>query len=57
MPRYTMLDAIAGLSLTKTLDLNLTVRNLLDETYPVSPDSRAVPAPGVHGILTLTARF
>ena len=56
-PRYTMLDAIAGLSLTKAFDVNLTVRNLLDETYPVSPDSRAVPAPGVHGILTLTARF
>jgi hemoglobin/transferrin/lactoferrin receptor protein len=57
MPRYTMLDAIAGLSLTKAFDLNLTVRNLLNETYPVSPDSRAVPAPGLHGILTLTARF
>ena len=57
MPGYTLLDVIAGVSLTKAFDLNVTLRNLLDRTYPVSPDSRAVAAPGLHGVLTLTARF
>ncbi len=57
MPGYTLVDLIGGVTLAKALDVNLTVRNLLDRTYPVSPDSRAVPAPGLHGILTMTARF
>jgi len=57
MPGYTLLDLIGGVSLTKAFDLNVTLRNLLDRTYPVSPDSRAVAAPGLHGVLTLTARF
>ncbi len=57
MPAYTTLDAIAGASLGSHLDVNVTFRNLLDRTYPVSPDARAVPAPGIQGVLTLTARF
>ena len=57
MPGYTLLDVIGGVSLAKALDVNLTLRNLLDRTYPVSPDARAVPAPGMHGVLTVTARF
>jgi outer membrane receptor protein involved in Fe transport len=57
MPGYTLVDLVGGVSLGRALDLNMTVRNLLDRTYPVSPDARAVAAPGVNGVLTLTARF
>ncbi|HNV02119.1 MAG TPA: TonB-dependent receptor [Vicinamibacterales bacterium] len=57
MPGYTLLDALGGVSLSKSLDLNLSIRNLLDRTYPVSPDARAVLAPGLHGVLTIAARF
>lgn len=57
MPGYTLLDAMGGMTVTKWLDVNLTVRNLLDRTYPVSPDSRAVPAPGTTAVVTATARF
>jgi hypothetical protein len=35
--------------------LRLLVRNLLDETYPLTADGRSPPAPGVSG--TLTARL
>jgi len=57
MPGYTSLDAVVGATVLKRLDVNLTLRNLLNETYPVSPDARAVPAPGFNGIVTLVARF
>lgn len=57
MPGYTLLDVLGGVTLTKWLDVNLSVRNLLDRTYPVSPDSRAVAAPGTNALLTITARF
>ena len=57
MPGYTLVDAIAGITLTKALDAHLTVRNLLDRTYPITPDARAVSAPGIYGVLTVTARF
>jgi outer membrane receptor protein involved in Fe transport len=57
MPGYALLDVIGGVTITKALDLNLTLRNLLDETYPVSPDARAVPAPGISAVLTATVRF
>jgi outer membrane receptor protein involved in Fe transport len=57
MPSYTSLDAIFGATLTKWFDINLTLRNLLNETYPVSPDARAVPAPGFNGVVTVIAKF
>ncbi|MCX6545375.1 MAG: TonB-dependent receptor [Acidobacteria bacterium] len=57
MPGYTLVDVIGGVTLTKRIDLNLNVRNLLDQQYPVSPDSRAIPAPGISAVLTATARF
>ena len=57
MPAYTSLDAIFGAMLAKRLDINLTLRNLLNETYPVSPDARAVPAPGFNGVVTVVAKF
>jgi len=57
MPGYSLVDLVGGVSLTKWLDVNVAVRNLLNQTYPVSPDARAVPAPGVSTVLTLYARF
>jgi outer membrane receptor protein involved in Fe transport len=57
MPGYTLVDLVGGVSISKYLDVNLTLRNMLDRTYPVTPDSRAVPAPGRSGVLTMTARF
>jgi outer membrane receptor protein involved in Fe transport len=57
MPGHTLLDVLGGLTLNRALDVNITVRNLLDQRYPVSPDVRAVPAPGIHGVVTVTARF
>ena len=57
MPGYTVVDAIAGATLAKWIDLNLNVRNMLDRTYPLSPDPRAVAASGVSAVLTANVRF
>lgn len=57
MPGYTLTDVVGGLTVTPWFDVNLSLRNLLNRTYPVSPDSRAVAAPGVSAVLTATARF
>jgi outer membrane receptor protein involved in Fe transport len=57
VPGYTLVDVVVGATLAKWIDLNLSVRNLLDQNYPVSPDARAVPAPGISAVLTATARF
>jgi outer membrane receptor protein involved in Fe transport len=57
MPGYTAVDATAGAALSDWADLTLSVRNLLDQTYPSSPDARAVPAPGTSAVLTANLRF
>ena len=57
MPGYSVVDAIASATVAKWMDLNLTVRNMFDFTYPVSPDARAVSAPGVSALLTANLRF
>jgi outer membrane receptor protein involved in Fe transport len=57
MPGYTVVDAIAGATVAKWLDLNLNVRNVLDATYPLSPDPRAVPASGISAVLTANLSF
>jgi len=58
MPRgYTVVDAIAGATLAKWIDVNVNVRNMLDRTYPLSPDPRSVAAPGVSAVLTANVRF
>jgi outer membrane receptor protein involved in Fe transport len=56
-PGYTLVDASAGARLGSRAEISLLGRNLLDEAYLVSPDSRAVLAPGITGILSLTLRF
>ncbi|MFO7692920.1 MAG: TonB-dependent receptor [Vicinamibacterales bacterium] len=57
MPGYTVVDVIGSATLAPWVDLNLNVRNLLDRVYPVSPDSRAVPAQGISAVLTANLRF
>ena len=56
-PGYTLLDASVGARLGSRVELSALGRNLLDEAYLVSPDSRAVLAPGITGILSLAVRF
>ncbi len=57
MPGYTLVDLVGGVTLRPWCEVNVALRNLLNRTYPVSPDARAVPAPGTSANVTLTARF
>lgn len=54
---YTVVDVTAGVRLSRNLDVRALVRNLFDETYRVSPDVRAVLAPGRSLSVTAVARF
>jgi outer membrane receptor protein involved in Fe transport len=56
-PDFGLLDAGVGLHLTRRVEVDLLGRNLLDQAHLVSPDSRAVLAPGISGLATLTLRF
>jgi len=49
---YGLLDAAAGWRLGSKLELRLLARNLFDKDYLVSPDARAVLAPGVSVLIT-----
>jgi outer membrane receptor protein involved in Fe transport len=51
----TVLDAAAGWRFTQGFELQLLVRNLLDETYLLTADDLSPPAPGISG--TLAGRF
>ena len=55
-PGYALLDAAAGVRVGPA-ELGLLGRNLLDEGYLVSPDSRAVLAPGLTVVATVAVRF
>ena len=54
---YALLDAGADVRLGTKAEIRVLGRNLLDKAYLVSPDSRAVLAPGITGIATLSLRF
>jgi outer membrane receptor protein involved in Fe transport len=54
---YGLLDASAGYRPVPKLELRLLLRNLLDEEYLVSPDARAVLAPGLSVLLTGSLSF
>jgi outer membrane receptor protein involved in Fe transport len=54
---YGLLDAGAGLRLGRQAEIDVLARNLLDESYFVSPDARATLAPGRTVIVTATLRF
>lgn len=57
IPGYFVLDAGAGWIFREGLDLRVLARNVLDQPYLVSPDTRTVLAPGASVGLILTARF
>jgi outer membrane receptor protein involved in Fe transport len=56
-PGYALLDAGVGARVGSRLELRVLGRNLLDKAYRVSPDSRAVLAPGITGVFTAALRF
>ncbi|MEW6367474.1 MAG: TonB-dependent receptor [Acidobacteriota bacterium] len=56
-PGYWLLDAAGGWKLADQAELRILLRNLLDREYPVSPDARAVPAPGISGLLTFVLKL
>ncbi len=55
-PGYALLDAAAGVRIGPA-EISLLGRNLLDEAYLVSRDSRAVLAPGLTGVVSLGVHF
>jgi outer membrane receptor protein involved in Fe transport len=54
---YTLVDAGAGWRVHRTLEIRGLVRNIFDVDYLVSPDVRAVLAPGISASLTTVVRF
>jgi outer membrane receptor protein involved in Fe transport len=57
VPGYVLLDAAAGASIAKSLEVRINSRNLLNQTYFASQDTRAVLAPGRSVSVTLAIRF
>jgi outer membrane receptor protein involved in Fe transport len=56
-PGYEVVDVGAGWKLNSVFQLRFSARNLLDKTYAMSADRRAVPAPGINGSVTVIAEF
>jgi outer membrane receptor protein involved in Fe transport len=56
-PGYAVFDVSAGYRFDERLELRFLGRNLFDAAYPVSPDSRAVLAPGISGLISLLVRL
>jgi len=57
VPGYTLLDAGAGFTLVKGVDLRVSARNLFNERYLASQDVRAVAAPGRSASLSVVVRL
>jgi outer membrane receptor protein involved in Fe transport len=57
MPGYGVLDASVGYRFVESFETRLILGNILDETYPASPETRAVHAPGRSAILVLAGTF
>ena len=56
-PSFTTVDLGAGWRLSPNVELRGTVKNLFDTTYPVSPDMRAVLAPGINAVIAVVGEF
>jgi hemoglobin/transferrin/lactoferrin receptor protein len=54
---YAVVDAAAGWTLGKGLELRVIGRNLLDKEYWLSPDARTVLAPGASVLATVIVAF
>jgi outer membrane receptor protein involved in Fe transport len=57
MSGYSLLDATAGYRFNKKIEIQLAGRNLIDRSYLVSPDVRAVQAPGTSVLATVLITF
>ena len=56
-PGYMLLDAAGGITVVPGLELHVSARNLLNETYLASQDVRAVVAPGRSVAVSALVRF
>ena len=56
-PNYGTVDFSAGWRLSSKVELRGLVRNIFDTAFPISPDARAVLAPGVTAVVTVVAEF
>jgi hemoglobin/transferrin/lactoferrin receptor protein len=56
-PGYGLLDLGAGYSFAEFFELQAYVRNVLDKAYLITPDARAVLAPGISTSFTGFVRF
>ncbi len=56
-PGYTLVDVAGGITVVDGLDLRLSARNLLNDTYLASQDVRAVLAPGRSASLSAVVRL
>lgn len=56
-PGYTLVDAAGEITLVPGLDLRVSGRNLLNQSYLASQDVRAVASPGRSVAVSVVARF
>ena len=56
-PGYGLLDLGGGYKFGDLVELQAYVRNVLDKAYLITPDSRAVLAPGISASFTAFVRF
>ena len=56
-PHYGTVDFSAGWRLSSKIEFRGLVRNIFDTAYPISPDARAVLAPGINAVVTVVAEF
>jgi len=57
MPSYGVLDASIGYRVAKGFETRLILGNILDKTFPASPEDGSVPAPARSAILVLAGTF
>jgi len=57
MPSYGVLDASIGYRVVKGFETRLILGNILDKTFPASPEDDSVLAPGRSAILVLAGTF
>lgn len=57
VPGYAVVDLGGGWTFRERLELRVLGRNLLDQPYLVSPDTRTVLAPGASVLATLSLRI
>lgn len=56
-PAYAAVDLAGGWRVSPTVELRVHARNVLDQTYLVSADTRTVPAPGASLAVTTALYF